>query len=143
MSLSAKRILEHEGPGEYIEPKCAGNDTYYHGAILAFDSNGYVAPPTDAAAIYGAGIYDGKAEDGVDDYAYAVASGSHPRLRIRRGKTWIPFSGAVQSDCGELVYLADDETVTQTAGSKTIAYTVLDFKTGYVLIDFRNPIKVS
>lgn len=143
MALSAKRTLEFEGPAEYIEPKAAASDTYYRGAILTFNTDGYAAVPSDGAAQYPAGIVMGQAEGGVRDYAYEVGSGENPRLRLYRGRVWIPFSGAAQTDVGELVYIADDETVTQTAGSKTIAFQVLDFKTGYVLIDLRAPIKVS
>lgn len=143
MALSAARFLEFEGQPEYIEPKCGGNDTFYRGAVLIFDANGYVSVPTDAAALFAAGVFTGKAEGGVSDDAYAVASGSYPRLRLARGKVWLPFSGAAQSDVGEIFYLSDDGTLTQTAGSKTVGYVALDFKAGYLLFDLRVPDRIA
>lgn len=140
MALTAAVEREFEGQIEMHESECAGNDTFYRGAMLMYDANGYVAVPSDTAALFFAGVYTGKAENGVSDYAYAVAASSYPKLQLAIGKIWIPFSGAAQSDVGELFYVSDDATLTQTAGSKTVAYLCVGFKTGYVLIDFRKPV---
>lgn len=143
MALTAARFLEFEGQPEFIEPKCAGNDTFYRGAILVFDANGYANVPSDAANLSVAGVYTGKAEGGISDDAYAVASGSYPRLKLARGKTWVPVTGCAQSDVDEIWYVSDDGTMTQTAGSKTVGYRALDFKTGYLLFDFRVPDRIA
>jgi len=142
MALTAARVLEFEGPPEYIEPKVAASDTYYRGMILNFLS-GHAAAPTDGAAQYPAGVVDGKFENGVQDYAYVVASGANPRARLARGQVWLPLSGAAITDVGTLCYIADDTSLTKSAGSKTVAYEGLDFKTGYILVDLRHPIKVA
>jgi hypothetical protein len=142
MSLSAKRVLVFDEPVEKISDLAAESDTYYKGMLLCWEAAGYLVPPSDAAALEVAGVYNGRSELGVDD-ALVVGSGEHPRLELERGRVRIPFSGAAQTDVGDLAYVADDTTLTKTAGSKTIAYRVEDFETGYLWIDIRRPIKLS
>lgn len=136
MALSAARKLEFHGEQDEISPVLAASDTYYEGALLCFDANGYAAVPTDAAALFPAGIVTGIYEGGIRDTAYAMGSTAE-RGVLKRGKVWLPFSGAAQSDVGEIFYIADDGTLTQTAGSKTVGLVALDFKTGYLLFDLR------
>ena len=88
------------------------------------------------AATMVAGIVTGTYGEGVRDAAYAV--GTTPvRGRVKRGKVWLPFSGAAQTDVGLPFYFADDQTITKTAGSKTLGCYALDFKTGFILLDLR------
>lgn len=136
MALSAARKLEFHGEQDEISPFFAASDTYYEGAFLCFDASGFAAVPTDAAALFPAGIVTGEYADGTRDYAYAMGS-TAVRGKLKRGKVWLPFSGAAQSDVGEIFYIADDGTLTQTAGSKTVGLVALDFKTGYLLFDIR------
>lgn len=135
MALSAPVKREFHGEQDEIAPMFAASDTYYEGAILCFDANGFAAVPTDAAALFPAGIVTGEYADGTRDYAYAMGSVS-VRGKLKRGKVWLPFSGA-QTDVGEIFYIGDDGTLTQTAGSKTVGLVALDFKTGYLLFDLR------
>lgn len=136
-NLSTPRILEWVGPVEEISPKVKASVTYYKGGLLTYDSDGYATKPTDAAAQFPAGIVEGDYQDGVRDDAYAVGS-TAVRAVLRRGKVWLPFSGAAITNVGEVFYIADDQTLTQTAGSKTVGLIALDFKTGYLLFDLRN-----
>lgn len=136
-ALTAPRVLEFQGQQEEISPKLAASDTYYKGGLLCFDANGYAAAPTDAAALFPAGILTGFYEGGERDDAFVVAAATYPRAVLKRGKVWLPFSGAAQADVGEIFYIADDGTLTQTAGSKTVGLVALDFKTGYLLFDLR------
>ena len=138
MALTAAVKREFVGHQEVIDIACAGNDTFYEGALLDIDANGYLNVPSDTAALPPAGVYSGR-----QGKAYAVASGSYPRLEMLRGKCWVAFSGAAQSDVGELFYLSDDNTLTQTAGSKSWGLLALDFKTGYVLVDFSKPVCIA
>jgi hypothetical protein len=145
-NLTAPRQLEFVGEQEEIAPKLTASVTYYKGGLLVYTS-GYGAKPTDAAALYGAGILTGEfsgvgAEGLIRDDAYAIGA-TALRGKIKRGKVWLPVSGAVQADVGVLHYIADDQTMTKTAGTKTIAYTALDFKTGFLLFDLRQPIKAA
>jgi hypothetical protein len=142
-NLTGPRVLEFIDIPEKKSAKCTASTTYYRGSILCFSaSTGYLVKPTDVAATYGAGVFDGIAEDGVEDYSFACGA-TQKRLELKVGRVWVPLSGAAQTDVGQLAYLADDNLATKTAGSKTIAYLVEDFKTGYVLLDLRKPIKAA
>jgi hypothetical protein len=134
--LTAARKLEYHGEQDEISPKFAASDTYYEGALLCFDASGFAAAPSDAADLFPAGIVVGVYENGERNYAYAMGS-TALRGTLKRGKVWLPFSGAAQSDVGEHFYIADDQTLTQTAGSKTVSIVALDFKSGYLLFDLR------
>lgn len=144
-ALSAATTRKFEGVPEEISAKVTGNDTYYKGAILCFDSNGYAGVPSDSAALFPAGIVSGNYEDGVRDNAYAVASGSHPRATLYRGKVWLPLASIAQTDVGEICYVSDDNTLTQTAGSKTVGFVILDADTtnDLALIDLRVPDRIA
>ena len=135
MALTAATKREFVGRQDVLNIKTAGNDTYYEGALLQIDADGYADVPSDTAALPPAGVYSGR-----QGQAFAVASGSHDEIEMLRGLCWVAFTGAAQSDVGELFYLSDDNTLTQTAGSKTWALLALGFKTGYVLVDFANPV---
>ncbi|MFW5776817.1 MAG: hypothetical protein ACOCZB_05965 [Spirochaetota bacterium] len=139
MALSAATTRKFEGQQEEISPKVEESDTYYRGAILCYNGDGYAAVPTDTAALFPAGIVTGYYEGGVAEDAYEVDSGENPRAILRRGKVWLPLGSAAQTDVGELVYISDDETLTQTAGSKTVAAPILDVdvSAGLVLVDIR------
>jgi len=131
MALTAAVKREFVGHQEVIDIACAGNDTFYEGALLQIDASGYLNVPADTAALPFIGVYSGR-----QGSALAVASGSHDKLEVLIGKVWVAFSGAEQSDVGELFYPSDDGTLTQTAGSKSWGVLCVGFKTGYVLLDF-------
>lgn len=147
MALSAARVLTFEGQPPKDSLKLTASDTYYRGAMIVRDgSTGYGKVPADAAALEIAGILTGKFEGGVTDYAHVVGSGENPRAEVEIGEVWLPLTGgtAAQTDVGDLVYAADDENLTKTAGSKTIAYRVKDYDAALGLkIDLRQPIKMS
>lgn len=146
MALSAKRVVKWSGmPHRAPAIAAAGNDTYYKGAALIIDGNGQAAVPSDGAAQYPAGIFNGKDDTGRSEGDLDVASGAHPLLELEKGKVWLPLSGAAETDKGELAYLADDADLTQSAGSKTIAFLIedVDATNALALIDLENPIKVS
>jgi hypothetical protein len=147
MALTAKRVVSFEGdPERRPAVEAAGNDTYYLGAILIADANGYAAVPTDAAGLYILGIFDGRAEGGYQDYEMAVPNNDHRKLGLLGGLVWLPLDGgSAQSDVGELAYVKDDASLTQSAGSKTVAYLILavDDAADLVCIDTRAPIKVA
>ncbi len=138
MALTAATKRSYVGKTDFLNLATAGNDTYYEGAIICIDSSGYAAVPSDASTAIPYGIYSGR-----QGQAFEVDSGDHDEIEVERGLTWVAFTGAAQSDVGELFYVSDDNTLTQTAGSKTYALMCLGFKTGYVLVDFRNLIKAS
>jgi len=116
----------------------AGNDTYYKGQLVAADANGYAADPSDASTAVPMGVYTG--DEGQE---FEVASGDHDQISVETGLIWYPFSGAAQSDVGEVFYMEDNGSLTQTAGSKLWGLLAKGFKAGYVLIDFARPIKMA
>jgi len=136
--LSAATKRTFVGVPEVLNLKTVGNDTYYEGALLQIDADGYADVPSDTAALPPAGVYSGR-----QGQSFAVASGSHDEIEMLRGKCWVAFSGAAQSDVGELFYLSDDNTLTQTASSKTWALLCVGYKSGYVLVDFANPVYIG
>jgi hypothetical protein len=138
-ALAAATLRKFHGQQDEISPKLAASDTYYQGAILTFNADGFAAVPTDAAAQFPAGIVSGIYEDGTRDNAYAVGAGVNPRGILYRGKVWLPLGSAAQTDVGELAYIADDGTLTQTAGSKTVGLVILDVDAtnALVLVDLR------
>jgi hypothetical protein len=138
MGLAAKRVIEFQGPVVEKSGLAGQSITLYKGAIVVY-SAGYLELPTDAAAKQVAGIYNGLSDAGRDD-ALVIGAGAHPRVEIESGWAWLPFSGAAQTDVGVLFYVADDTTVTKTAGSKTIMYRAEDFKAGYLLFNLLCPV---
>lgn len=140
--LTASRTLEFIGAQEESEPRVAASDTYYKGGLYVYTS-GYAAAPSDAANLECAGIYAGQGEGGTRDDALVVGASSYPRLRFLKGKVWLPVSGCAQTDVGVIHYIADDQTMTKTAGSKTVGYRALDFKTGFLMFDLRKPDRIA
>jgi hypothetical protein len=138
-NLTAPRVLEFVGDQEEISPKVAASVTYYKGGLLTTIA-GYANKPTDAATQFAAGIVTGVFEGGVRDDALAVGT-TQIRAVLKRGKVWLPVSGAAQTDVGVLHYIGDDQTMTKTAGTKTVGYAALDFKAGVLLFDLRSPSK--
>src|SRR6185369_12883234 len=137
MALSAARkTLEWVGEAEEISPLFTASITYYRGSVLVYLATGYAGKPSDTAALACAGVVTGVYEGGIRDDAYAMGA-TALRGRLKRGKVWLPFSGAAQTDVGLPFYLADDGTLTKTAGSKTLGFYALDFKTGFILLDLR------
>lgn len=141
-NLTAPRNLETEGVQQERSALMGDSDTFYKGGIHVL-SAGYAVVPTDAANLEVIGILTGDYVDGTHDTALVVASGAHPRGCFKKGPTWVPVSGAAQTDVGTIHYPAGDDTMTKTAGSKTVGYRALDFKTGYLLFDFRQPDRIA
>ena len=143
MALSAPIKRQFVGFPQEVEPKLTASATYYEGAILVLKpTTGYAAIPTDTANEEVAGIVAGIYENGVRDDAYAMGTTSL-RGKLYKGKTWIAVSGCAQTDVGVIHYPSTDDTMTKTAGSKTVGYRALDFKTGYLHFDFAQPDRIA
>ncbi len=143
MSLSAARVFTFVGKQQEMEPLLTVSVTYYKGGLLVLKpTTGYAAKPTDTANEEVAGILSGVYQDGVRDDAYAVGSVA-VRAKLFKGKVWFPVSGAAITEVGKIYYASADDTMTSTAGSKTVGYRALDFKTGYLLFDFAQPDRIA
>ena len=140
MALSARRTYQTMGPMTRVPGKAAASTTFYPGALLAFDADGFLAIPGGAATDVPAGVYTGHGAD-ISTGSLVTGSGENPDIEVEKGLVWVPFSTAAQTNVGEFFYLADDETVTQTAGTNGYKVPCVAFKAGYVLIDFNNVVE--
>ncbi len=142
MALTDKRTYETMGPTVRVAGVFKASDTYYKGAILCIDASGLLAVGAGAATDIPAGMYTGFGMS-PGDAGLVAGAGTALTGEVEKGKTWIPFSGAAQSDVGEMFYVAGDDTVTQTAGTNTVGMIAEAFKTGYVLLDFNSLMTVD
>ena len=137
MALTARVIREFVGEQDEIQGLFADSDIYYAGGLYIVDANGKAAVPSDTADLIPLGVFTGKSSDGDSVEAKTISTSNTIKGLFKRGLIWLPFSGAAQSDVGEIFYISADDTLTQTAGSKTVGLRALDFKTGYLLFDLR------
>lgn len=143
MALSAPVARQFVGFPQEVEPYLTVSATYYKGAVLTLKpTTGYAAIPSGAANEEVAGVVSGTYGNGVRDDAYAMGATSI-RGKLYKGKTWIPVSGCAITDVGIIHYPSTDDTMTKTAGSMTVGYRALDFKTGYLLFDFAQPDRIA
>lgn len=145
MALSAPAYRKFHGHQDEISAPVAASDTYYLGAILAFNATGYATVPSGAAAEFMAGIVTGEYEGGDSEDEKVVGASENPRAILRRGKVWLPLASVATTDRGEIAYVSDDDTLTQTAGTKTVGYVILDVDTtnDLALIDLRVPDRIA
>jgi hypothetical protein len=138
MALTADRKLTYKGDQDEIDLLFADSDIYYAGGLYIVDADGKAAVPSDTASLIPMGIFTGITDDGDRVDAKTIGASNTVKGTFKRGLVWLPFTGAAQSDVGEYFYISADDTLTQTAGSKTVALTAIGFKTGYLLFDLRN-----
>jgi hypothetical protein len=130
MALTVDRHYAVSGLTEVLHGKLTAAVTYYKGGIVQWDATtGLLKKPADVAGEFPCGVLKaGK----------VVAAAENPNAEVEVGKIWVPFAAAEQADVGDWIYATDDGTLTKTpptnAGPCGI---VVDFKTGFVLVDFR------
>ncbi|ORC37269.1 hypothetical protein B4O97_03505 [Marispirochaeta aestuarii] len=145
MALSARVAREFVGAQDEISGVFADSDTYYAGAILAFSSGKLtVAATAESQAI--AGIFTGECDDGDRVDAKVISTSNTIKGVVKRGKVWLPHSGAAQSDVGALFVNSSDDAMADapaTATNQYFAYMALDYKSGYLLFDLRCPVAID
>jgi hypothetical protein len=119
MALSAPgRVTPEYEPLSIIRsyPVDAGA-VIYNGAIVCLDSTGYAVPGATATGLLAVGIAQQSVTGGTND------GDTHVPIHtgVFRLLTDSPFA---QSDVGALAYIVDDETVSLTSTSRSIAGTV-------------------
>ena len=137
MALTAERKLEYRGQQDELDLLFADSDIYYAGGLYIVDADGKAAVPSDTADLIPMGIFTGETDDGDRVDAKTIGSSNTLKGKFKRGKVWLAFSGAAQSDVGEIFYISADDTLTQTAGSKTVGLRAIGFKTGFLLFDLK------
>lgn len=130
MALAANRDYAVSGQSEILHGVLTASVTYYKGGIVQFGAaTGLVKKPSDVALEYPAGVLK---------RGYVAPASPAMDCEIEVGKIWLPLSGAAQADVGDWVYASDDATLTKTPPTNAgPAGIIVDFKTGYVLVDFR------
>lgn len=141
MSLTDNRVYEAVGASTRLPGVAKDDAEYFRGALLVTGTDGKLTIPSDGANLIPAGYYTGH---GMSEpyHSLVVPSGQAPVIERIVAYLWIPFAGAALADVGKIFYLADDSTVTKTAGTKTWGVLCEGYKDGYVLLNFNNPIPV-
>jgi len=98
--------------GDLCEGGVAASATIYKNTMLMWNATGYLTPMTDASGNVFAGVSDGDAVGG-------DASGNVRIKYWRKGAFEFVNASAAITLNGDLMYPADDPTVTGTAGTKT------------------------
>lgn len=133
MAITAKRKWEIMGPSIQLPGKLAASLTAYQGQLVVING-GYFNSPSDAANLIPIGVL--QSADGMVDGKIINANVTTTNAVVEKGLIWVPFSGAAITDIGLLFFLADNGTVTKTAGSKTWKVVCEGFKEGHVLLNF-------
>lgn len=106
-ALSAsKEVQEKDG---VVQSAPVAVDIIYRGALVVFNTAGYLAPASTSAGVIFAGI----AEEEVDNSG--GSAGDKECKYKSEGVYLLEGSGFVQGDVGEQVYASDDQTVTKTS----------------------------
>jgi hypothetical protein len=137
MAITAQRLFDTVGDPQILAGKAAAEKTHVKGALCVIDG-GYISLPTDAANKVPAGVLINVDGMGPGDETITPGSASTPDCAVARGRIWVPFTGAAQTDVGLLFYLFDNGTVTKTAGSKTWSLMCVGVKNDCVLLDFNS-----
>lgn len=146
-ALSAAVKREFVGDQDEISILLADSDTYYEGAMLVPSSGKGAVASAAAENAPILGILGTEYSDGDRTSAKVIGSSNTVKaIRAKRGKVWLPHSGAAQTDVGGLFLPANDNDMSDvptTADKRYIGYVALDFKTGHLLFDIRNPVCVD
>lgn len=142
MALTAKVEREFVGEQDSLKFHLKDSDTYYAGGILVEDTGegAFVASADENQAIFG--ILTGEYSDGDRTDAKVIGASNTIDAVVKRGKVWLPHTGAAQTDVGALFVPDSDNSmadVPTTANKRYIAYMALGYKTNALLFDLRNP----
>lgn len=111
-------VLEKDG---IIHDAPVAVDIIYRGAIVMYNTAGFLAP-----AATGAGnIFAGISEEEVDN---SGGSAGDVNCRYKKeGSYLLTGSGLVQGDVGEYVYASDDQTITKTSTNNPIVGQIIEY----------------
>lgn len=145
MALTGKVTRTYVGEQDEISGVFTDSDSYFAGGILSFVSGKLKnAATAESQAI--AGIFTGTCDDGDRVDEKVIAASNTVRGVVKRGKVWLPNTGAAITDVGGFFVASNDDAMVDapaTATNEYVAYVALDFKTGYLLFDLRAPIHLT
>ena len=104
-------------PGNIVLCKIAASTTIYKGAIVAYDSDGFIVPIAHGTASL---KYAGVAEETVDN----EGADGDASARVSKVGSFVFAGTAVQADIGKEAYAVDDNTVQIGTGGLTNQYKV-------------------
>ncbi len=129
-ALTADREYAVSGRTEILHAKLTESDSYFKGAMVQFDKTTGLAKVAVDVSLEGV--------IGVLKAGQVVGAGVNPDCEIETGKIWIPHSGAAVTDVDTFVHAADDgDILLMSAQVGDPCGRVLDWKTGFLLVDFR------
>lgn len=131
MALTADRHLDLLDDGSFTNHGNAGvADTLYKNAMVNIDkATGYVVVSADSV---------GHAFFGITQKQVVADGTTHEDVLVTVGRFWMPFAGAVRTDIKKAVYAIGDDTLALTATNVPRCGTIIDYKPGYYLVDFRD-----
>jgi hypothetical protein len=130
MAYSADQEIEMAFPGLGFVTKLKANTAvqYYKGSLVNI-VGGYAAKAADSVNhAFGGIVKEAKLGSTVAPYVDLEI--------IRSTVAWLPMSGAAVTDVGKAAYATADDAVTTTAATNVKPCgKVVDWKTGFVLVD--------
>lgn len=148
MALTAKIARTYKGQQDEIDLLLADSDTYYAGGIVCNSSGkaAFISAIAENQAILG--ILSGEYDDGDRVDAKVIGSSNTIRAaRVKRGKVWLPHSGAAVTDVGGLFTPDSDNSmddVPATATKRYVGYMCIGYDSSLgLLFDLRAPLIVD
>lgn len=147
MALTARVTRTFVGDQDTFDVQLADSDIYYAGGIVC-NSSGKAAFISEGAEKQMAlGILTGEYDDGDRVDAKTIGSSNTIKARIKRGKVWLPHSGAAVTDIGGLFTPDSDNSmadVPSTAKKRYYGYICIGYDSSLgLLFDLRNPVVVD
>jgi len=147
MALTAKVQRTYVGQQDSLAFQLAGSDTYYAGGIVVNASGkaGFASAIAENQAILG--ILTGEYDDGDRVDAKVIGSSNTIKGVTKRGKVWLPHSGAAITDIG-LLFTPDTDNsvdaVPTTADKRYVGYMCIGYDSVKgLLFDLRVPLIVD
>lgn len=146
MALTAAVRRTFVGEQDELSFTLADSDTYYAGGIVCNSSGKAAFIAAVAEDQLALGILTGEYDDGDRVDAKVIGSSNTIKAKVKRGKVWLPHSGAAVTDIGKLFTPDSDNSladVPTTAAKRYFGYICIGYKSGYLLVDLRNPVVVD
>jgi len=147
MALTAEVKRTFVGEQDEIAFQLADSDTYYAGGIVCNSSGKAAFIAAVAENQYALGILTGIYDDGDRVDEKVIGSSNTVKAVVKRGKVWLPHSGAAVTDIGGLFTPDSDNSmddVPATANKRYIGYVCIGYDSDKgLLFDLRNPMVVD
>ena len=113
---------------EIVNAKSNVADTYYQGAMVMWNTDGYAAVCADTASCVPIGVVKKQV---------IVGAGEIKDMEVETGVLRIAHTGAAQTDVGAFLYATADDTLADTASNVGPFGLCVDWEAGYLWIDTR------